>query len=74
MQLDELALARRQLDKELAFLHRELGVEAEPRGRQPTQGVLVQGEAHEGNDDRHPIQDVPVQGEPREENGNRRER
>jgi hypothetical protein len=36
--------------------------------------VLVQGEAHKGNDDRRPIQDVPVQGEPREENGNRRER
>jgi hypothetical protein len=58
--LDELAEARRQLDEELALLHRELGVEAEPRERQPAQGVLVQGQAHEGNGDRRPIQDVPV--------------
>jgi hypothetical protein len=49
-------------------------VEAEPRERQPAQGVLVQGQAHEGNGDRRPVQDVPVQGEPREENGNRCER
>jgi hypothetical protein len=42
--LDELAEARRQLDEELALLHRELGVEVEPRERQPTQGVPVQGQ------------------------------
>jgi hypothetical protein len=49
--LDELTEARRQLDEELALLHRELGVEAEPRERQPAQGVLVQGQAHDGNGD-----------------------
>jgi hypothetical protein len=32
--LDELAEARHLLDEELALLHRELGVEAEPRERQ----------------------------------------
>jgi hypothetical protein len=63
--LDELTEARRQLDEELALLRRELGVEAEPRERQPAQGVLVQGQAHEGNDDRRLVQDVPVLGEPR---------
>jgi hypothetical protein len=36
--------------------------------------VPVQGQAHEGNDDRRPAQDVPVQGEPHEGNGNQRER
>jgi hypothetical protein len=35
VRLDELVEARRQLDEELALLHRELGVEAEPRERQP---------------------------------------
>jgi hypothetical protein len=35
--LDELMEARRQLDVDLALLHRELGVEAKPRERQPTQ-------------------------------------
>jgi hypothetical protein len=74
VQRDELAEARRQLDEELALLHRELGVEAEPCERQLAQGVPVQGQAHEGNVDRHPVQDVSVQGEPREENGNRRKR
>jgi hypothetical protein len=72
--LDELAEARRQLDEELVLLHRELGGEAEPRERQPAQGVPVQGQAHDGNGDRRPVQDVPVQGEPREENGDQRER
>jgi hypothetical protein len=72
--LDELAEARRQLDEEMALLHQELGVEAEPCERQPAQGVLVQGQAHEANGERSPVQDVPVQGEPREENGNRHER
>jgi hypothetical protein len=33
--LDELAEARRQLDEEEALLHQELGIEAEPRERQP---------------------------------------
>jgi hypothetical protein len=73
-QLDKLAEARRQLDEELALLHRELGVEAKPCERQPAQGVLVQGQARDGNGDRRPVQDVPVQGEPREENGNQRKR
>jgi hypothetical protein len=63
--LNELSEARRQLDEELALLHRELGVEAKRRERQPAQGMLVQGQAHEGNDDRRPMQDVPVQDEPR---------
>jgi hypothetical protein len=72
--LDELAEARRQLDEELALLHRELGVEAGPRERQLAQSVPVQGQAHDGNGDRRPVQDVPVQGEPREENGDQRER
>jgi hypothetical protein len=63
--LDELAEARHQLDEEQALLHQELGVEAEPCERQPAQGVLVQGQAHEGNGNRRPAQDVPVQGEPR---------
>jgi hypothetical protein len=31
--LDELAEARRQLDEELALLHQELGMDAEPRDR-----------------------------------------
>jgi hypothetical protein len=33
--LDKLAEARRQLDEELAILHRELGQDPEPRDRQP---------------------------------------
>jgi hypothetical protein len=41
--LDELAEERRQLDEELALLHQELGVDAEPRDQQPAQGVPVQG-------------------------------
>jgi hypothetical protein len=49
--LDELAEARRQLDEELALLHQELGVDAEPRDRQPAQGVPVRGQAQEGNGD-----------------------
>jgi hypothetical protein len=69
--IDELAEPRRQLDEELALLRQELGVKAEPRERQPAQGLLVQGQAHEGNGDRCLVQDVPVQGEPHEENGNR---
>jgi hypothetical protein len=72
--LGELTEARRQLDGELDLLHQELGVDAEPRDRQPTQGVPVQGQAQERNDDRRPAQDVPVQGEPRDGNRNRRER
>jgi hypothetical protein len=47
--LDELAEARRQLDEELALLRQELGVDAEPRNRQPAQDVPVQGEPREGN-------------------------
>jgi hypothetical protein len=55
--LDELAEARRQLDEELALLHQELGMDAEPRDQQPTQGVHVQGQPREGNCDRRPAQD-----------------
>jgi hypothetical protein len=33
--LDELAEVRRQLDKELALLHQELGMDAEPRDQHP---------------------------------------
>jgi hypothetical protein len=58
--LDELAEARHQLDEELALLHRELGVEAEPHERQPAQGVPMQGQAHDGNGGRRSAQDVPV--------------
>jgi hypothetical protein len=53
--LNELAEARLQLDKEQTLLHQELGVEAEPRERQPAQGALVQGQAHKGNGNRHPV-------------------
>jgi hypothetical protein len=52
--LDELVEARHQLDEELALLHQELGVDAEPRDRQPAQGVPVQGQPREGNGDRRP--------------------
>jgi hypothetical protein len=58
--LDELAEARRQLDEELALLHQELGVNADPHDRQPVQDVPVQGEPREGNGDwreRHPAAD-----------------
>jgi hypothetical protein len=48
--LDELAEARRQLDKEMALLHQELGMDAEPRDRRPTQDIPVQEEPREGND------------------------
>jgi hypothetical protein len=33
--LDELAEARRQLNEELALLHQELSIDAEPRDQQP---------------------------------------
>jgi hypothetical protein len=49
--LDELAEARRQLDEELANLHQELGMDAEPRDRWPAQNVPVQEQSCEGNDD-----------------------
>jgi hypothetical protein len=39
--LDELAEVRCQLDEELALLHQVLGVDAEPRDRQPAQGILA---------------------------------
>jgi hypothetical protein len=42
-----------QLDEELAPLHQELGMDAEPRDRRPAQDIPVQEEPHEGNDDRH---------------------
>jgi hypothetical protein len=52
--LDELAEARRQLDEELANLHRELGEDPEPCNRQPAllpapQLVPVQEQRREGN-------------------------
>jgi hypothetical protein len=55
--LDELAEARRQLDEELANLHRELGEDHEPRNWQPAplpapQQVLVQEQHREGNGER----------------------
>jgi hypothetical protein len=50
--LDELAEARRQLGEELALLHQEPRMDAKPRDRRPAQDVPVQGEPHEGNDDR----------------------
>jgi hypothetical protein len=48
--LDELVEARRQLDEELALLHQELGMDAEPRYRRPAQDIpcrrsLVRGTA-----------------------------
>jgi hypothetical protein len=46
--LDELAEARRQLEEELALLRQELGVDAEPRDRQPAQDIPVQGEPPRG--------------------------
>jgi hypothetical protein len=55
--LDELAEARRQLDEELANLHRELGEDHEPRNWQPAplpapRQVLVQEQHREGNGER----------------------
>jgi hypothetical protein len=52
-QLDELAEARRQLDEDMALLHQELGMDAEPRDRQPAQDIPVQEGPRVGNDDRH---------------------
>jgi hypothetical protein len=48
--LDELVEARRHLDEELALLHQELGMDAEPHDRRPTQDIPVQ-EEHRGGDD-----------------------
>jgi hypothetical protein len=50
--LEEIAEARRQLDEELALLHQELGMDAEPRDRRPAQDIPVQEEPPEWNDDR----------------------
>jgi hypothetical protein len=47
--LDELVEARRQLDEEMAILHRELGQDPDPRDRQAVQMVLVQEQPREGN-------------------------
>jgi hypothetical protein len=58
--LDELTEARRQIDEELALLHQDLGMDAEPRDRQPAQDIPVQEEPREGNGDRrdrHPAAD-----------------
>jgi hypothetical protein len=62
VRLDELAEARRQLEEELALLRQELGVDAEPRDRQPAQDIPVQGEPPEGNGNRRehrPVADEP---------------
>jgi hypothetical protein len=48
-QLDELAEAKRQIDEELDILHQELGMDPEPRDRQPSQDVPVQEQPREGN-------------------------
>jgi hypothetical protein len=47
--LDDLAEARRQLDEELALLHQELGMDAEPRDRRTTRIIPVQEQPREGN-------------------------
>jgi hypothetical protein len=60
--LDELADARCQLDEELALLHQELGMDAEPHDRRPAQDIPVQEEPREGNGDRRerrPAADQP---------------
>jgi hypothetical protein len=60
--LDELGEARRQLDEELALLHQELGMDADPREQGPKQDIPVQEEPREGNDDqceRRPTADQP---------------
>jgi hypothetical protein len=60
--LDELTEARRQLDEDMALLHQELGMDAEPRDRQPAQDIPVQEGPREGNGDRHerrPAADQP---------------
>jgi hypothetical protein len=62
VRLDELAKARRQLDEELALLHQELGMDAEPHDRWPAQDILMQEEPREGNGDRRerrPAADQP---------------
>jgi hypothetical protein len=41
---DELAEVWCQLDEELALLHQELGMDAEPRDRRPAQDIPVQEE------------------------------
>jgi hypothetical protein len=50
--LDKLVEAWRQLDEELALLHQELGMDAEPRDRRPAQDVPVQEQPREANGDR----------------------
>jgi hypothetical protein len=40
--LDELAEAKCQVDEELSILHKELGMDLEPRDRQVAQDVPVQ--------------------------------
>jgi hypothetical protein len=60
--LDKLVEARRQLGEELALLHQELGMDAEPRDRRPAQNIPVQEEPREGNGDRRerrPTADQP---------------
>jgi hypothetical protein len=41
--------AKRQLDEELALLHQELGMDPEPRDRQPSHDVPMQEQPREGN-------------------------
>jgi hypothetical protein len=63
--LDELAEARRHLDKELALLHKELGMDAEPRDRRPAQDIPVQEEPREGNGDQRERRPAAEQPRPR---------
>jgi hypothetical protein len=50
--LDELKEAKSQLDEELAFIHQELGMDPEPRDRQPAQDIPVQEQPCEGHGER----------------------
>jgi hypothetical protein len=54
--------AKRQLDEELALLHQELGMDPEPRDRQPSHDVPMQEQPREGNGEwreRRPAAELP---------------
>jgi hypothetical protein len=59
--LDELAEARRQLDKEMSLLHQELCMDAEPCDRRPAKHIPVQEEPRDGNGDRRECRSVADQ-------------
>jgi hypothetical protein len=59
--LDELAEARRQLDKEMSLLHQELCMDAEPCDRRPAKDIPVQEEPRDGNGDRRECRSVADQ-------------